>query len=160
MFTWTWIIAVIYFGATGVASANWSCCWRGHSWQFCGSFTVNPQCQRISYWTCFHMCTQTLHQSQLHVSCALCTLENYEYTIHGICCMFFWVTCTCRISMSYITHVILTLCFCSAFHMIAAFQCFILGDEVVIMTWKFQIIRNFAMSWIYWYLQCMWHKYI
>jgi len=58
----------------GIASGNWSCCWRDHrwhvawhSWQLCGSF-MSPWGQRISYWTCIHMkttCTQTLHESEL-----------------------------------------------------------------------------------------------
>jgi len=58
----------------GVASGNWSWCRRDHmwhvtwhSWQLCGLFTVSPQGQRISYWTCVHMkttCIQTLHESE------------------------------------------------------------------------------------------------
>jgi hypothetical protein len=39
-----------------------------NSWQLCGSFTVSPQGQRISYWTCVHMkttCTKTLHETEL-----------------------------------------------------------------------------------------------
>jgi len=85
-------------------SGNWSCCWRDYRWhatwhsrQLCGSFTLSPQGPRTHAEHVFKWRPHTQKPSMkvgfhLCIIC-FCTTENYKYTLHQNCCMFFWISC-------------------------------------------------------------------
>jgi hypothetical protein len=93
----TWIPAY----CLGVTSRNWSCCWRDRRWHVLWQLTtlwfVYSKFMRskdLSLNVCSledHMQTNSMKVSFRLCIISFCTPENYKYTIHQNCCMFFFM---------------------------------------------------------------------
>jgi len=86
---------------TGVAHGRWSCFWRDNRYVLCDTvdiFGFHLKQVHRSQDLIFNMCSHEDHVHTnppwkwtfIHVS-YFCILENYEYTVHWNCCMFFWI---------------------------------------------------------------------